>query len=205
METDKKLVLRAHVLPGTSADAGWSPSGWRPGAAGCWATGRAARHLWGPEPGHRPDPTHTHTHTKVRRRRRRKRLGGLQVCNARKRPAHLCTFPRYPVVIRKDSTVDQPRRTLSPQLHLCFLNSVQRDRWVAEQVGQQAYFWSKNGLMWMNLSSKENNILEFSSRFYKWRSELLLLLHEIPTLASYDEKYIVLSLTNFTDSAPEWG
>lgn len=88
----------------------------------------------------------TWAHTQqIRRRSWRRRLGSLQVCNRMKQPSHLCTLPCYPVVVRKDSTVDQPRRTLSPQLHLCFLHRIQKDRWVRELVSQHEYFRSRNG------------------------------------------------------------
>lgn len=38
----------------TSVASGWSPLGWPPEAAGCWAAGTAARRLLEPEPGHTP-------------------------------------------------------------------------------------------------------------------------------------------------------
>ncbi len=57
----RKRFVCVCLLPGTSVAAGWSLSGWRPEAAGCWATGRAARHLSEPVPGHTPGTTHTHT------------------------------------------------------------------------------------------------------------------------------------------------
>lgn len=66
-----------------------------------------------------------HTH-KVRRRSPERKAVCPQVCGRVTRLSNLCTFPCYPVVIRKDSTLNQPRRTLPPQLHLCFLNSIQR-------------------------------------------------------------------------------
>lgn len=162
METDWKLFLHAHVLPGTSAGEGWSLSGWRPVAAGCWATGRAARRLWGPEPDHKPDTTRTKLDGGAED-------GGLEVCRCatqwNEKPSHLCTFPCYPMVIRKDSTVDQPRRTLAPQLHLCFLNSIQKDRRVS-QVSLHEYFGTRN---WVDYKQRKVWI----TAIIAWNSHIL--------------------------------
>lgn len=99
-----------HVLPGTSVGAGWSLSGWQPEAEGYWATGRAARHLSKPEPGHTPCTAHTH---KVKTQE----PGRTGVWTYQTQLTNLCAFPRDPVVLRKNSAVNQPHRTLPPQLH----------------------------------------------------------------------------------------
>lgn len=101
-------------------------------------------------------------HTReIRQRRWRRRLGSLQVCDEMKRPSHLCTFPCHPVVIRKDSTVDQPRRTLPPQLHLCFLNSIQKDRSV--RVSKSTWIFQNQKWVDVNYSTfKRKKKFEFS-------------------------------------------
>lgn len=131
-----KQFLHVHVLPGTSAGAGWSPSGWRPVAAGCWATGRAARHLWGPEPGHKPAP-----HTQNQTEELKEEAWRLQVCNRTNR--HLTCALSH--ITRWLS--GRTRQSINHAAH-CRHNSIfvfwkvyrQTDRWVRDPVSQQEYF-----------------------------------------------------------------
>lgn len=102
----------ASVLPGTSVAAGWSLSGWQPGASGCSAAGRAAHHLLELGPGHTPGyMTHTCTDNSF--------SGGevnfcAGACVSEQQLIYLSSPPCDSVALRKNPALDQPHRTLPP-------------------------------------------------------------------------------------------